>query len=210
MHLFSLPFIILYTIITHFSFNCSASHISEDLASRIYLLMSACDSMIMSHLAGGTCRKYNHRVLVTSVTRGGDGKGITWRSRVLYRGLTSQTKCVGCKHRVGSQDIRFNRENPNKSTFGYSTLMLKSSNVGNDRHAVDPNESTLSDGTTLHGVLVAVVSSEVIHRLRLTTAYHETPPRTAIGVQPVPMGTFRPEISTPISVLISVFVKVST
>jgi hypothetical protein len=53
-------------------------------------------------------------------------------------------------------------------------------------------------------------SSEVVHQLYLTTTYHETPPRIAIGVQPVPMGTFRPEISTPISVLISVFVKVST
>jgi hypothetical protein len=40
-------------------------------------------------------------------------------------------------------------------------------------------------------------ASHHLPKLITKKTYHETPPATAIGVQPVPMGTFRPEMSIP-------------
>jgi hypothetical protein len=55
-------------------------------------------------------------------------------------------------------------------------MMLSCSNIGDDGHAVDPNESTLSYGTTLHGVLVA---AQIVRGCSPTLSYNDLPRNTA-------------------------------
>jgi hypothetical protein len=62
------------------------------------------------------------------------------------------------------------------STFGYAILMRRCSNVSDDGQAVDTDESTLSDGTTLDGVLVA---AEIVRGCSPTQAYNGLPRNTA-------------------------------
>jgi hypothetical protein len=51
-------------------------------------------------------------------------------------------------------------------------MMFSCSNIGNDGQAVDPNESSLSDGTTLHGVLVA---AQIVRGCSPTLSYNDLP-----------------------------------
>jgi hypothetical protein len=90
-----------------------------------------------------------------------------------------------------------------ESTMCASALQLRSE-VDDDGDAVDPNERTLVDSATVDVVLVAAgpVSTGACMKSE-EGAYHWTPPRISMGVQPVPMGTFRAETSMPMADLTS-------
>jgi hypothetical protein len=76
--------------------------------------------------------------------------------------------------------------------------MRARSDVDDDGHTVEADEGRLSDGTTVDSVRVAtLIVSIVEHIMQINYTYQETPPRTAIGVQPVPMGMFRSETLMP-------------
>jgi hypothetical protein len=79
--------------------------------------------------------------------------------------------------------------------------------VDDDGHTVDADERPLSDGAAVDSVRVAVMTVSIVkYGIKLNYTYQETPPRIAIGVQPVPMGMFRLETLTPSRAKMSVFV----
>jgi hypothetical protein len=84
--------------------------------------------------------------------------------------------------------------------------------VDDDGDAVDADEArALNGGAAVDSVRVAVLTVSIVeHTVQLNYTYQETPPRTAIGTQPVPMGMFRAEMSMPSRVLIRPLVTEST
>jgi hypothetical protein len=86
----------------------------------------------------------------------------------------------------------------------YTTTLSHAIHIGacleveDNGHAVDADERPLSDGAAVDSVRVAtLIVSIVEHIMQFNYTYQETPPRIAIGVQPVPMGMFRLETLMP-------------
>jgi hypothetical protein len=70
--------------------------------------------------------------------------------------------------------------------------------VDDDGHTVDADEGSLKDGAAVDGVRVAVMTVSIVeYGIKSNYTYQETPPRTLIGAQPVPMGMFRLETLMP-------------